>query len=167
MSRKFVVTKVGNELANALAIREALEGEDPQLILDTIEGETALHEAVCVIVEQISEDEMMAIGIEAKLSELTARLTRIKIAAERMRNIAAAAMDKSGAKTINSPLGTITLRAGSKQIVITDQKKLPDDVFEQAAPRVSMALLREKMNAGQVAGAEWRNGAPSLSIRRS
>ena len=70
--RSMTVRKIGTELNRAVEIRKALaeHADDPALILDTIEGETNLAEACCVVLEEIHEDEALLEGLKAKLDAI-------------------------------------------------------------------------------------------------
>lgn len=173
MNSTFAVAKVGNELNDALRLREALQGEDPQLVADMIEGSTNLHEALCVVVEMIGEEEMMLAGIDSKLEELNARHGRIKTTVSRYRDIIASAMDRAGIKTIKSPTATITLRSLAPKVIVTDELRIAarrPDLFVQPPLALDRKSLKEVMEAlpdGEVIpGAEWSNGGASVTIRR-
>jgi hypothetical protein len=168
----YVIAKVGAELANALVLRELLrEYEDPQLVLDAIEGSTSLHEALCVAIEQIGEEEMQLAGIETKQEELTTRATRIKTTIERLRDVVAKAMERAEIKTIKSPTATFSLRQVPPKLMVTDEERifaLHPALFVEQKPKLDMKALRSALESGeQVGGVEWGNGSVGLTIRRA
>lgn len=168
MGNSYVVGKIGAELNNALILRGELEVyEDPQLIQDAIEGETNLHEALAVVLELIGEEEMMLAGIQTKLDELQTRSARIASTIQRYRAAVTGAMTKAEIKSVKTPLGTISMRDGKRQVVITDQSRLPDAAYIVSEPKVSPSRLRALLEDGPVNGAEWSNGTPILVIKRT
>jgi len=166
----YVVAKVGAELANALVIREFLRDyDDPQLIQDAIEGSTNLHEALCVVIEQIGEEEMQLAGIDAKQQELTTRAARIKATIERLRDVVARAMERAEIKTIKSPTATFSLRSVAPKVIVKDEAEIFErhpTLFVQQKPKLDMAALKKAMATADVAGADWTNGGVGLTIRR-
>lgn len=167
--RSFTVTKIGDELANAVHIREALASEgDPKLILDMIEGSTELHEAIAVVYEDIAEDEMLASGIKATMGLLDERKSRLEKSVEARRNIILMAMDKAGIETIKTPRATISARQSPPLVIITDETLIPARFFRAQDPRLDKKTLNEAVKGGEVVpGAELTNGGIGLSVRKA
>src|SRR5262249_27066447 len=92
-----IITKVGEELAHYQRIKAALAGDDvdPVALLDTLEGETELHEALLAVADSIQEDEDMAAAIKVRLDALQARKSRLEATAETKRNIILMAMERA------------------------------------------------------------------------
>ena len=57
-----------------LRVRQALDDDDPTLVLDMIEGETGLVEALTALLEDNTEDEILLVGLKSKIDDLNARL---------------------------------------------------------------------------------------------
>lgn len=166
--RSLTVRKVGQELNRAVEIRRALaEHEDePQLILDTIEGETDLAEACCAVLEQVHEDEILLEGLSAKITELQTRKGRMEKSIETRRNVILMAMEKAQVPTIRSPLGTMTSRPTPPQLVVTDEAAIPSKFWKSSDPRLDRKALADAVKGGEtVAGARLSNGGVTLSIR--
>lgn len=162
------VRKIGAELNEAMKLRQMLgEDADPALILDTIEGETNLAEACCVVLEQTVEDEILIDGLAAKIAELQTRKGRMEKSVETRRGIILMAMDKAGLQTIRSPLGTMTARPTAPKATITDEALIPARFFKPQDPKLDRAKLAEALKAGeQVPGASLSNGGLALSVRK-
>lgn len=167
--RSYTVSKVGDELANALALRLALRGEaDAQLVLDMIEGSTNLHEAVCVVAEEILEDEIVLEGTKAMLAALGERKARIEKSIEDRRNIILMAMDRAGIPTIKSPSCTLSTRDVPAKVVVIDEAAIPASYFTTPEPKLDKRALGEALKGGAaVPGAELSNGGIGLTLRRA
>ncbi len=168
MAKSYTVTKVGNELAGAVRLREMLrEHNDPQLILDAIEGETNLHEAVCVVAEEILEDEVLLVGLEVTIKSLAERKARVEKSIEDRRNIILMAMDRAGVPTIRSPTCTLSVRDVPPKVVVTDEAAVPAAYFTKPEPKLDKRALGEALKSGPVPGAELSNGGIGLTLRRA
>lgn len=168
-ARKSVTVKaIAAELNRAVEIRRALaeHEDDPQLILDTIEGETDLAEACCVVYEETLEDETLLAGLEATIKTLQERKSRVERSIDTRRNIILMAMDKAGLQTIKGPLATLSMRETPPKVQITDEAKIPSRFWVPADPKLDRKALADALKANQaVEGASLSNGGISLSIR--
>lgn len=164
----YTVRKIGNELNRAVEIRKALaeHEDDPRLILDTIEGETDLAEACCVVLEEIHEDEVLLEGLKAKIAELGIRKGRVEKSIETRRNIILMAMEKAEIPTIRSPLGTMSAKPTPPKLVIGDEAQIPARFFKTPDPVLDKAALKAALDAKEpVPGASLSNGGLTLSVR--
>jgi hypothetical protein len=161
------VSKLSSEITKAAEIRKALqEQDDPQLILDMIEGETDLNEAVAVIYEEMVDDIAMAAGIEAFSKTLTERHSRLLKGIETRRGLILMAMDRAGMETIKTPLATITVRDTPKTAVITDEAMIPAQFWKPQDPKLDKKALTDALKDGaEVPGATLSNGGITLSVR--
>lgn len=162
-----VVSKLSAEISKAAEIRAALqEHDDPQLILDMIEGETSLVEAVAVIYEEMTNDIALAAGIESYIKTLSERHSRLIKAIESRRALILMAMDRTGVPTIKTPLATITMRDTAATAVITDEHKIPAQFWKPQDPKLDKKALTEALRNGDtVPGAQLSNGGISLTVR--
>jgi len=167
MGKSVIVTKVGNELANALAIRRELEDrDDPQLILDMIEGGTDLHEALCVLYEEIAVDEALIVGLEKKIDELDDRKARLAKSCEDRRNLILMAMERAGIQTIKSPVATLTVKQIPPRVDIVNEAEIPSRFWVVPEPKLDKKALNAAVKEGeQVPGAILTNGGITLQIR--
>lgn len=169
MPRKSVTVKtLASELNRAVEIRRALaeHADDPQLILDTIEGETDLAEACVVVYEETLEDEILLAGIDATIESLKQRKSRVERSIEARRGIILMAMDKAGLQTIKAPLATLSMRETPPKVQVTEEAKIPSKFWKPSDPTLDRKALAEALKAGEaVEGASLSNGGISLSIR--
>lgn len=166
--RSVSVTAVNDEAVKAASIREALaEHDDPQLILDMIEGETDLTEAIAIVYSEIADDEAMVAGLKAKIEEFSERKARLEKANETRRNVILMAMEKAGLKTLKCPLATITVRDVPPSVVVTDEPAIPAEFWKPQDPKLDKKALAEAVKSGAaVPGAQLSNGGISLTIRK-
>lgn len=168
MAKSYTVTKIGDELAGAVHLRAMLRAhDDPQLILDAIEGETNLHEAVCVVAEEILEDEVLLVGLEVTIKALGERKSRIEKSIADRRNIILMAMDRAVVPSIKSPTCTLSVRDVPPKVVVTDEAQIPATYFATAEPKLDKRALGEALKSGPVPGAELSNGGVGLTLRRA
>lgn len=161
------ISKLSKEVAKAAEIRAALqEHDDPKLILDMIEGETNLHEAVAVIYEETLDDISLAAGLEAMIRTFQERHSRIIKSIETRRTLILMAMDRAGVSTIRVPTATLSIGKSPARAVITDETQIPARFWKQAEPTLSKGDLTKALKDGEkVAGAELSNGGIQLTIR--
>lgn len=106
-----------------------------------IESETSLRE----VVEKLLDDEHEA---EADVDKMKKRIedlqTRKKMYEERkgaIRAIIAVALGQSGTKSLRTAFGTITLKIGAPELIITNEAEVPVEYFEQPDPVIDKKAL--------------------------
>lgn len=164
----FTVRKIGQELSRAVEIRRALadHADDPALILDTIEGETDLAEACCVVLEETMEDETLIAGIKSTIADLEARKSRIERSIETRRNIILMAMEKAQVQTIKSPLATLSVGRVAPKVIVTEEANIPARFWKPSDPTLDRKALKAALDGNEaVPGASLSNGGINLTIR--
>lgn len=156
--------------ASYSAIRDRLLAEDPgldeQTLADTLEGLTDLDEVVAAIVRAAITDEALADGLRTRIGEMLERQARLDDRAAKRRQIACEAMVGTGIKKITAPDFTISVRAGSPSLVITDETAIPQTYWVARQPRLDRQSLSTDLKRGiAVAGATLSNSEPVLSVR--
>lgn len=166
--RSFTVRKIGVELNEAVKVRQMLgETDDPQFILDAIEGETNLAEACVAVLEECNEDEILIAGLDAHIKQMQTRKGRMEKSVETRRNIILMAMEKAGLGTIKSPLGTLSVRPTPKQAVVTDEALIPAKFWKSQDPKLDKGELASCLRSGEIIpGATLSNGGVSLAVRK-
>mgnify|MGYP003387156505 CR=1 FL=1 len=166
--RSFTVRAIGRELNEAVKVRQLLgETDDPQLILDTIEGETNLAEACVAVLEECNEDEILIAGLDAHIKQMQTRKGRMEKSVETRRNIILMAMEKADLGTIKSPLGTLSVRPTPKTAVITDEALIPAKFWRPQDPKLDKGELASRLRSGEIIpGATLSNGGVTLSVRK-
>jgi len=163
------VLKVGDEVAAAVKIREALRehADDPALILDTIEGETDLFEALAAVDREIVENEIVIEGCKAVEKEVAGRRARHERANETLRGVILMAMEKAQIQTVKTATGTITARAVPPKLEVVTEHEIPARFWKQPDPVLDKKALNAAHKDGEeIPGTRLTNGGISLTIRR-
>lgn len=162
------VKAVRDELYKWEELRRAIE--DPSIdfdfVIDTLEGETELYEALLMISEEIAEREAMQDAVAARIKEMTARKSRIESGTETLRAIILQAMDRAGVKKIPGELCTISMRDVAPKLIIGDESKIPSKFFIPQDPKLDKKALTDAAKDGPIDGTTMGNGGISLTIRR-
>lgn len=170
----------------AQALRDALstEADDGDLIRDTIEGETTLHEAIEQVDMFILADESLLAGIKRAQESLAARAARVDKRIDYYRSAIEQAMLIGEIKEkMELPTGTISLKKVPSKLEITDEPKIaamywkqPDPVLDRKALMDVLKTYRDAVIAAEeegtepppppVEGAELGAEGVTLAIRR-
>jgi hypothetical protein len=152
------------ELRERIARAYDLEADDPTL-LDTLDGETDLSEQIVRTLKAAKESAALAEGLQAYIDELHVRRKRLDDRSDRLRAIAAWAMQECGLKKIEAPEMTITMRAVSQGVAIAGE--VPREfckVKETLSP--DKAAIKSALESGQsLSFAYMTQGEPSISVR--
>jgi hypothetical protein len=160
--------KVLDELTQYQKLKALLlqEESDPQAILDTLEGETNLHEALLVVAESALDDEAMAEAISNRVEALQARKSRVENTAEHKRGLIIMAMERAGIQQVKGPAATLATRPLKGKAVIKDESAIPARFWKAQDPKLDKKALNEAIENGEaVEGVERSNGGISLTIR--
>lgn len=142
-----------------------IAADDPELVADMIEGETGINEAIEAALAQIAADEAHIDGISAFQSRLGARKERLRRRTELMRAAVKSAMEAADMKRKELPIGTITRAALPRQVIVTDESRIPAQFWKQPDPVLDNAAIKAALKAGdQIGGAELDNGGATLKI---
>jgi hypothetical protein len=157
-------------LAYYKAARERLLAEyedlDEETLADTLEGMTDLNEVVAAIVRGALGDEALAEALKARVKIMKERCDRILARARNRREIAAHLMTEAGLAKVLADDLTLSMRAGSPSLVVTDEDLIPGDYWKAQAPALDKRCLLDRLKAGaQIAGAALSNPSPVLSVR--
>jgi hypothetical protein len=156
-------TKAANILREQI---KAVAGDDEQLLADSIEGETNIHEMLAKVVEQIVTDGALVDGIGEARKRLQERQDRIEKRIGWFRTAAASAMEVAGIKKKETAFGTISLKNVPPGAIITDEAAIPSEFWKVPEPRLDKRSVLEALKGGvAVPGAELGNGGISVQIR--
>lgn len=151
-------------------IRDEGHGEDAELIADSIEGQTSIHDAIASAIDEIDMLEISIIGATAK----EAAIAEFRKAKERRVEFLRAAVEQAMLATeqekIPLPTATVFISKRKPGLIVEDEAAIPSEFFvtpETPAPRLDKKALAAALNDGRkVPGAGLDNGTVSLSIRR-
>lgn len=170
------ITRTLSELSADTRAAEAIKrwlvsegvGDDQELIADTIEGETNLHESLESVVAL--RYELVALKAAAKLREQAIKDRRADID-KRIASIdraILAAMDAAGVSVLEGPEGQISRRRVPIGMQIVSLEKLPAKfwVTPEPDPVPDKRAIKDALKSGEeVPGAELTNGGETLSFR--
>ena len=144
--------------------------DDPEFVVDAIEGETDLLETIAKAVDEIDGVEVLIEGLTKKISDFTERRSAMKNRVGRVRGLIEQAMVICDLQKLPLPTATLSLRKTKPGVVVLDEAAIPPEYFieqPRPAPKLDKALLKEMIEAGTtVIGAELDNGSVSLTVRR-
>ncbi|PZQ44296.1 MAG: hypothetical protein DI551_10450 [Micavibrio aeruginosavorus] len=146
---------------------EDVEGMDDVCLLDTLEGETNLHEAILVIDEEIAERETYVAALSERIKTLQDRKDRHDKVRERLRTIVLQAMDKAGLPKIKAPHVTISVANLPAEISVEHEELIPSRYWKPQDPVLDKKAVLESINNGEpVDGVSVGQGRINLTIRR-
>ncbi|MGI9449344.1 MAG: siphovirus Gp157 family protein [Geminicoccaceae bacterium] len=167
--KTYSIAKVREELVGWERIKAVLASKelDPQTLLDTLDGETELHEAILVLEDEIAEHEIMQTGIARALEDLDQRMARHEKTVETLRAVILSAMQTAEIKTIQGATATVSTAALAPQPIIDDESAIPSRFFEAQPPKLDKNALKQALNDKEkIEGAHLSNGGVTLKIRR-
>lgn len=138
--------------------------DDEDLLADTLEGSTDLHEVIGKLVDQAREEKAQADAVKSMIETLDTRAYRWQWREKATRALIQRLLDIAGQRKITLPQATVSIANGRKSVVIVDESKLPPQVWV-AEPKVSKAKVKELLDAGDCPGAAFSNGGDVLTIR--
>lgn len=177
------------------ALRTSLEalgaGDDEQLLIDSVEGETSFFEAIDKIMEANLEDQAITAAIDEQLSNLRARKERFKKRVETRKALMEQAFVAADLPKVERPLGTLYLSNRAPKVIIETEAEIPTRYWKQGDPVLDQKQLLEDLKSRAAAldaipaepgeardaaiaalealpaipGATLSNGLRSLSIR--
>jgi hypothetical protein len=149
---------------NLLVTNPELE-EDEQLRADMIEGETDAHEFLRVVERKRQEASALAGALASNIAELEERQKRFERREQAMRRLAFKVMEAADLKKIELAEATLSMRNGSRKVVISDDTAIPDSLcrIRKEPDRTAIKAMLE--SGAEVPGCVLSNGEPTISIR--
>lgn len=149
-------------------IREALGDDfDAETFLDTLDGETDALDIADTLIRDMQEAEALAAATKALADDYAARAKRI---GNRPRAIKAALLtllDAIGERKLERPAATVSRRAGSVAVHITDADAVPSQLCTvKTVTAPDKAAIKAQIEAGEtVPGAELVRGDDTVTVR--
>jgi hypothetical protein len=150
------------------AIRAEMGGdEDETAFLDTLEGATDAMEFADHIIAAMQDSEAMARAIADQEKALKARRDRIEARADALKFRLLPLLDAIGVTKLERPRATISRRAGSLSVQITDPEALPSQLMRvKTVTEPDKAAIKAQLQDGvEVPGAALVRGADTVSVR--
>lgn len=152
------------------ALRESLrqlgvEGDD-ELLIDSIEGETSLMEALDKLLLKIAEDVGLAEGAKLAIAKLEHRAERFEKRAEAARALIEQALFIADLEKLERPTATLSLVRRPAKVEVSEEADIPAEFWKAGEPKLDRKALTAALKEGRaVPGACLSNSAPSLTIR--
>jgi hypothetical protein len=157
------------EAQAASALRESLRqlgADDDGLVLDSIEGETSLLEAIDKLLLKIAEDAGLAKGATEAAATLAARAQRFEKRAEATRAVIEQALMIAELDKLERPTATLSLVRRPAKVEVTEEADIPAEFWKAGDPKLDRKAVLAALKDGRaVPGACLSNSAPSLTIR--
>lgn len=139
--------------------------EDDVLRADMIEGSTDFPAVIGQLLDAERNASAMSDAIKGRRDALTERAQRYDRHSDGLRAAMLKMMQAGDLKKMALPEATISVRAGTPRVIVTDETMIPEDLC-----RISISpdkkAIRERIDAGEaVPGAVLSNSEPSLAIR--
>lgn len=155
-----------SSVAARLVAEDETMADDAAALTAALENNTTdCFEVLHRLVRAADESAKMADATKERLADLSARAARFTRRKDTMRAAILAALDALGLPKLETPEFTVTLRAGVRQAVVTDEIALPDEYWRvQRSPDLSAIRADTKIGV-IIPGVEMTNAAPSIQIR--
>lgn len=148
-------------------IRDVI-GDDSEMALNAVEGETDLIEIIRGAVARINLLEGFAGSITEHVKELGARQERFKRQAEMLRQAVVVAMGMADLKKIELPGATLSRKTVPPKAEIINDADIPSKFWKPSEPKLDRKAVLEALKAKEeVPGAVLSNGGETLAIRVS
>lgn len=137
-----------------LSLKESIaalgEGEDAQLLLDMIEGETDFFEVVDRMIAERASDLSLAEAIKTQLKDLGARKQRFEKRADVTKTLLEQAFAIAGLDKIERPGATLFMAKRPAKVVIETESDIPSRFWDEGEPVLNGGRLKEELQ-GRVA----------------
>ena len=139
---------------------------DHEILADTLEGITDLHEMIAAVIRSALVDEALHAGLRLRLDDMRERLSRLELRASKKRRLALEAMTEVGLTKLEQPDFTASTRAGSPALVVIAEDKIPEPYWLPQPPKLDrQAILGELKHGVEIPGAQLSNPQPVLMVR--
>lgn len=148
-------------------ISEQLEDyrDDLDAFWDTLDGETDIMDAVGQIIQSIVETDAAETAIQEMIDRYTQRKSGIRSRREALQRTLKSICLMTGQTKIPHPLGTVSLREGSKSVHITDLDAIPSQLCK-ITKTPDKTAIKKQIEAGEtIEGAEIVVGPQTVSLR--
>ncbi len=159
-----------HELTYHEYLREQIRNEFPDIdeetLADTLEGLTNLNEMLGAVVRSHLDDMAMVDALKSRVADMQDRLSRISKRADKKREIVTSVMEQADLKKLAEADFTLSLRATSAPLVVTEEESIPEPYWRPQAPKLDRQGLIAALKSGEhVPGAALGNPRMAIAIR--
>lgn len=154
-----------NSAKSLLASLAGLIGDDAEVRETAVEGETQLIEVLQSAVARDLELDSMIDAAKATAKRLSERISRFEKQRETLRAAMVLALETTGKKRLETPIGTLALMATQAALVVTEEADIPSEYWKPQPPKLDKAALKKALkDKREVAGARLSNGGMTVQI---
>lgn len=154
-----------NSAKSLLASLAGLIGDDAEVRETAVEGETQLVEALQSAVARDLELDSMIDAAKATAKRLSERISRLEKQRETLRAAMVLALETTGKKRLETPIGTLALMATQAALVVTEEADIPSEFWKPQPPKLDKTALKKALkDKREVAGARLSNGGMTVQI---
>jgi hypothetical protein len=159
-----------HELTYHEHFREQIKNDFPDIdeetLADTLEGLTNLNEMLGAVVRSHLDDMAMVDALKSRVGDMQDRLSRISKRAEKKREIVTSVMEQADLKKLAEAEFSVSLRASSAPLVVTEEGAIPEPYWKPQAPKLDRQGLIAALKSGeQISGAVLGNPRMTIAIR--
>ena len=166
MDKMLLKTEADHYRQIAADLKASYESLDDETLKDTLEVISDLPEMIEQIIRSSLDDDVMIVGLKARLDQMSERLSRFKLRYERKREIAGWAMGLAGLQRLEVQDFTVTLRDGNIKLEVVEEKQIPPAFLITQPPRLDRSSLTDALKRGEViVGARLIQGRPYVAVR--
>ncbi len=169
MSNETRALHIQGEAARALLanIRDVI-GDDDEMALVAVEGETGLIEAISAGVDRIAELNAHCEALDIQAKHLKERRDRFEDQAVRIKAALHVAMGHAELRKLELPQATLSIRSVPPKAEIIDEASIPSRFWKAQDPKLDRKAVLDALKAKEdVPGALLSNGGETLAIKGS
>ena len=159
--------QIEGEAARSLLanIRDVI-GDDDDMILTAIEGETTLAECIGSAIDRIGVLNCHCQALDDRIKDLSERRSRFERQAESIKTAVFVAMGQVDLRKLELPQATLSVRAVPPRAEIVDEASIPAKFWKARDPVLDKKAVLDALKSKEdVPGAALSNGGETLSIR--
>lgn len=139
--------------------------DDLDAFWDTLDGETDVMDAVGQIIQGMIEADAALTSVQEIMDRYAQRQSAIRSRKEALQRTLKSICLMTGQTKIPHPLGTVSLREGSKSVHITDLDAIPSQLCK-ITKTPDKTAIKKQIEAGEtIDGAEIVIGPQTISVR--
>lgn len=139
--------------------------EDEELLKDTLEGNTRLHEIMEKFLSSMRENETLAEAVSQRVGKLRERQTRLTHRAQFYRTLMYRLLERTGVKSISLPEAKISVVNAQAKVVILDEAAIMDEYLIIKKEPNKSAIKKALKEGRHVSGATLSNGGQTIMVR--
>lgn len=139
--------------------------EDEELLKDTLEGNTRLHEIMEKFLSAMRENETLAEAVSQRVGKLRERQTRLTHRAQFYRTLMYRLLERTGVRSISLPEAKISVVNSPDKVIVSDESVIPD-AFCRITREPNKTAIKTALKSGTIIpGAVLSNGGTTIQVR--